>query len=547
MNDAATHLHAAGPSIVAGAEIALRYLFVLPAKWNDEAAVASAPPLALDLVHSEIERSPVAAQYVDPLASFYTDVTIPLTTRRRLPVAALAEPLDLSGRGARSSPIIEIEIAPLETAWEGHTATVSPVTILARFMDSVTLFDSGHVVYTPAFVLQPWDGNDYASASHDTRAQHLSALTSLVGTPGISYHRGLDGIRSKITFRLRGETSGQSLLDFIKRRLALLCHERSTTNVFADLIRPVLIAARWSNAQRAKARAQLSDLTWTDLRSASVEIVGAAYHDDVVNSCRMAKTGALTVGVGERALAALGQNVLDVHNQDRQEVVDSLSQAIVSDEHVLLIHPTLAVLYSRTSRSFAKMRDAIGGCPYVMLTNVIVAYNEYQLEQSAKLVDQIKQAIHNPRWADPRGAASARSVREDLAARVQLFENQTLHVLPNIFRYPAERTMFDEIVSQRGLGQRAAGIERFTRNLYELRKDFIDLAEREGTRRTNRLLMALGILQVSGLFLAGLSLDEFKTQSPTVLHEAVRGVVWGLFAVSLVVGATLAARAFWRR
>jgi hypothetical protein len=546
MNDTLNQANAAASgSILAGGQVGLRYLFVLPARWNSGGPRTSTPEVALDLVHAEIGRSSAAARYVDPLTSFYADVTIPFTSRRRLPVAALIEPLAPESGAPGAHPRVEIEIGAIETAWEGHTATVSPTRILAQFTDAITLFDSGHVVYTPAFVMQsPW-GIDEAP-SRETNAQHLSALTSLVGTPGVSYHRGLDGIRSSITFRFEGEASGQSLVGFISRRLALLCDENSVGNVFADLIRPVLRGAGWRDAQRAKVRATISSLSWEDVRSASVEIVGAVRHDDIVAVCRAAKTGTMAVGAGERALAALGQNVLDVHNQDEHEVIDSLSQAIVSDEHVLLIHPTLAVLYSRKSRSFAEMCDAIGGCPYVMLTNIILAYNEYLLEQSARLIDQTMQAIRNPRWADARGAASAKAVREDLAARVQLFENQTLHVLPNVFRYPAERTMFDEIVSQRGLSGRAAGIERFTRNLYELRKDFIDLAEREGTRRTNRLLMALGIVQVSGLFLAALGLEELKGVSTVAAPEGVRAALWVIFAISLVVGALVAARAFRR-
>jgi len=548
MNDTAPNLTGADGSIIAAEHVALRYLFVSAGRWNGDGSAGSDPRLSLTHVHTEIERSPAAAKYVDPLTSFYADVTIPFTTRRQLPVVALTEPLRMDG--AAGHPPVEIEIGTIETAWEGHTATVSPVRILAEFEDSVTFFDSGHIVYAPAFVLQnPW-GRDGASAStsQESRAQHMSALTSLVGSPGVSYHQGLDSIRSKILFKFDGEEGGQDLLAFINRRLAFLCDQRNTTNVFADLINPVLKAAGWNDVHRAKARAGISNLTWTDLRSASVEIVGAMRHADIVGWCRTAKAGKMAVGVGERAIAALGQNVLDVHNQDEHEVIDSLSQAIVSDEHVLLVHPKLAVLYSRKSRSFTEMCGAIGGCPYVMLTNIVLTYNEYLLDQSARLIDQIKQTIRNPRWAIARGTSSAKAEREDLAARVQLFENHTLNVLPNIFRYPAERTMFEEIVNQRGLSQRATGIERFTRNLYELRKDFVDLAEREGTRRTNRLLMALGILQVSGLFLAVLGLDELKSASASgIVPDAARLALWGIFAFSLVVGTVVAARAFWRQ
>ena len=60
--------------------------------------------------------------------------------------------------------------------------------------------------------------------------------------------------------------------------------------------------------------------------------------------------------------------------------------------------------------------------------------------------------------------------------------------------------------------------------------------------------MALGILQVSGLFLAVLGLDELKSASASgIVPDAARLALWGIFAFSLVVGTVVAARAFWRQ
>ena len=210
----------------------------------------------------------------------------------------------------------------------------------------------------------------------------------------------------------------------------------------------------------------------------------------------------------------------------------------MSDEHALLVHPKLSVLYSRESRSFTEMCDAIGGCPYVMLTNVALAYNEYMLDQSAELIDQIKRGSRDPQRA--LGATKAITLQEDLKKREQLFINLTLNLLPNIFRYPAEKEMFDRVEEQRGLTQRIAGFERFTRRLYELRQSDADLAEREGTRVINRWLLVLGIFQVTGLFLAALALDEFK-------NGAFRDALWAGFGLFSVAGLVVAATALWRR
>jgi hypothetical protein len=546
MSDTSPNLVAAGTSIVAAEHIALRYLFISPGRWNDGGS-ASVPPIGLNSVYGEIERLPDAAKYVDPLASFYADVTIPFTTRRQLPVVALTERLAKDDGPKR--PSVDVEIGTIKMQWERGIIEVPPAKIPALFSDCMTFFDSGHVVYAPAFLLQyPWATlGAAASGSHDASAQQVTALTSLVGSPALGYHRDLERIRSQIRFKIAGEeSSGQDLLAFINRRLAFLSSGKNRASVFADLVEPALKAAGWNDAQRANAYRGISSMTWGGLRSASLEIVGATRHHEIVRWCRAAETGTITVGIGERAIAALGQNVLDVTNQDELEVVDSLSQAIVSDEHALLIHPKLTVLYSRKSRSFTEMCDAIGGCPYVMLTNVVLTYNEYLLDQSAELIDQTKQTIRNY-WLGS-GSSKAKALREDLKAREQLFMNQILNVLPNIFRYPGEREMFDKVEQQRGLKQRAEGFERFTRNLYELRQSDADLTEREDNGRTNRLLLALGILQMSGLFLAALGVDEFRNASSTNLGgDAIRVALWGAFALFFLVGFVVAATAFRRR
>ena len=527
MNDIA--LDSTHASIVDAKHVALRYIFILPTRWNDTS------PLSLNDIHDVIDQSADAAKYVDPIASFYADVTIPVTTRRQLPVAALTERLPEDGQP--TGPRVEIEIGPIEMEWERGLVRLFPTTISARFSDCITLFDSGHVVYAPAFLLEM--DNAPAQAAHDVSAQYLTSLSSLVGSPGLTHLRDLNAMRLQIRFKFVGEGESRDLLTFVKHRLAFLCDERNKASVFAELIERVQAKGGWSRARRARAaRVGIADISWDGLRSVSLEIIGAKRHGEIVKWCRDAVKGTMTVGVGQRALAALGQNVLDVHNQDELEVVDSLLQASVSDEHALLVHPKLSVLYSRKSRSFTEMCDAIGGCPYVMLTNVVLAYNEYMLDQSAQLIDQIKSGSRDPRRA--LGTTKTATLREDLKARERLFTNLTLNYLPNIFRYPAEKEMFERMGEQRGLSQRVAGYERFTRRLYELRQSDADLAEREGTRIINRWLLALGIFQVTGLFLAALALDEFR-------NGTVRDALWGGFGLFSVAGLAVAATALWRR
>jgi hypothetical protein len=472
------------------------------------------------------------------------DVTIPFTTRRHLPVVALTEMFS-SGEGGRAPLRVEIEIAQFETHWEQHKTAVPSAKIPALFMDTFTFFDSGHVIYAPTFLLLMSEVKISGRAPTGNEAsQLLSALTSLVGSPGGSYVKGLDNIRSNIFFRSEGQTSGAGLPAFINDRLSTLRKRSGSKNLFTDLIHPSLKESGWDDQQCSEACAGITEATWDDLRSASIEVVSANLYNDIVGWCHAAKAGAMKVGDSERALAALAQNILDITNQDDHEVIDSLSQSVVLNEHVLLIHPKLALRYSHRGRSFSEMRNTIAGCPYFLLTNVVVAYNEYLLEQNARFVDQIKTSIRIPGWVE---GLSGSNMNADLTARSQLFENHTLNVLPNIFRYPTERVMFEGLVSQRGLDQRADGIERFTDHLYQLRKDSFDLDERKSGRRTNGLLLALGVFQVSGLLLAALSLKEFESAPAAFSSYLTRPTLWIIFGISLGIGLIVGLRALSRR
>jgi hypothetical protein len=517
MSTAAEAQLPANASILDEATIAIRYIIIPDARWT---GVAGHRRLNLELVHRQIETSPEAAAHVRPFATFYMDVTLPFTTRQQLPIVAIAGNVPDRSDIASVGPLpVEIEIDEFTTIWEdGNYATVPAARVTAEFTDTVSLFDSGHMLYAPAFVMHAPPG------PYGTRL--ISALTGLVGFPGGMYQKELDELRSRIRFRLFDDAEGVDLRTFVNNRLAYLSDEQAAGTIFHDLIRPVLKTAGWTDNQRLQARRDLANLAWSSFQSVAVEAVGGRHYYDIARICHAAKTRATSSHPSELALAALAQNILDVENQDEHEVADSLSQAIVTDAYILTVHPKLTLRFSRSARSFSKMLDLAGGCPYFLLTNVVLAYNEHLLERSAELAVIIKEHMRKSRWQA--------SARNDLNARIQMFENETMYVLPNIFRYPTERVIFDEIVKQRGLNQRAFGIERFTSRMYEIRKDFVDLAEREETKRTNRLLLALAILQVSGLFLTLLTLNDLEGWKPAI---------WISFIGTLVLAGGIAARA----
>lgn len=569
---------AAAPSLLAGAQIALRYSAIPHAQWYGERG-KKAPASWLALVHRELagepqpaswparvlrklagfwrlirrearqsedaeaEKAPSpAVKYVKSLASFYSDVTIPFTLREQLPVSALV--VTGAEEEADKKPLlVEIGIGRIETFWESRTIEVPEAVLTAELREVLTLFESGHIVYTPSFLLRP---------SPVLTPLHITALTSLVSTPSAGYGLSHEHLRSAISFRFidagsdAGASKPRDLVEFVNARIEVLARPESRDNVFADLVRPVLKRAGWSDGQRDRARETISKMKWKDIRSASIEMVGADLYDEFVSWCDAARTGRMKVGDDERAFAALGQNILDVKNQDESEIADSLSQAVKLNGELLLIHPKMTFRCSRQSRTFNEMRDVVGGCPYVMLTDVVLAYNEYLLDLSAQQIEIIQGSVRRHGWGKAKGRVDIDRMEKDLDARVELFEHQTLHVLPNIFRYPTERAVFDAIVEQRGLGQRSEWIDRFTRTLNELREDITELSERRGTRRTNRFLLALSILQGSGLFLTGL-VGFGQLELPSHAQEWVWNSLSAGLAVTVAAGIIVGVWALARR
>jgi hypothetical protein len=544
-------------SVLAGADVSIRYFFVPDARWNS--ASERQKPLNLEFINDRIATSSAAASHVSRISSFYRDVTIPLTTRNRLPVVARVDSFPGTRGIEDTHPLhVDIEISAMTTVWEDRTVALPSARVPALFTDVLVLFDSGHVLYAPAFVLRVphTTVTQVTPGGEDRVAKLISALTSLVDSPGAGLGRELDELRSKIAFKLSGEAQGCDLLSFLRRRLAAARDASQPGNVFFDLLRSIPHPSpRWWQGRPQPAVDGIADLTWRALQSASVEVVGATRYADVARWCDMARDAAradkpgrpTTIGRGERTFAALAQNVLDVDHQDEQEVIDSLSQSVVTAEDVLLIHPKLALRYSRIARPYTQMRDTLGGCPYFLLTNVVTVYNEFLLDRNAHLVDRLKESTRNLQWVRDLGRSTTRNEHAEFAARFQLLENHTLYALPNIFRYPTERVMFDQIVKQRGLDQRTAAIERFTTHVYQLRKDVIDHEERRISHRTNGLLLALAVFQVSGLILAALALKELETEQSFFAGQTARILVWFGFAMILAIGAVAGIRAFMQR
>ena len=99
---------------------------------------------------------------------------------------------------------------------------------------------------------------------------------------------------------------------------------RKSGTIFADVLRPVLQRARWTEAQLQQARREVTRIGWNDLVGSSIEVIGETPYERVsacIDTARE-KGSRFEASSYTKALAGIAQNVLDLRNQDEHEVTE---------------------------------------------------------------------------------------------------------------------------------------------------------------------------------------------------------------------------------
>jgi hypothetical protein len=232
----------------------------------------------------------------------------------------------------------------------------------------------------------------------DLNAQQLLAIGTLVNSPGRVK-------KGKVTYvpDTTAVSNGVPLPILIHDRIESLRFKR---DIFGDGNSPRSIftfldqwAVRETGARKQAvslqnallslgARAANSEnegkLDPTITASIGIEVIGAEWHERVLDYADKASRREARVDEFSRRLAGLAQNVFDFRRQDVEEVNDSLSSAVRIGNDITFAQREVAIRFIEESRAFSEMRCILGGSPYWLLVQLVLGHNERLLSHLNK-------------------------------------------------------------------------------------------------------------------------------------------------------------------
>lgn len=446
-----------------------------------------------------------------PVMSFYNDVVTPYGTEGNLPLVVMCEPFrDQPDRAARTRAPHHVQIhvpGTFSTRWEKNRKLEiafaeredDEFVRRAKLVDNVTFFASGYLAYSLSFVF------DAPAEGVPLNAQLLLVLNEVAGMAGRREGR-------PVRFALDGEPP-VPLSAFVRRRLAQLeAGARRRDTLFTLLSEPAT-GELGASLRRAVATFNLpGEVAFEGRISIGIEICGCSRHADVLRYAQQAEERVAPVDDFSRRLAGLVQNVIDFELQDKEEVHDSLAGGLKIGTDITFVHKDVAVRFSEGSRSYDEMRHVVGGSPYWLLVQLVLGHNEAVLSDLSKDLERdygnagltgMMQALLDV----PRRPYSMRDSQQRLT-RMLRRRIRLAHYIPNLFRYPTERKLYDLFSKARGLEAQHAyfvtsedTLEKAVREISTLNKERID-------SRITRTLIALGLIQVAGAFVAIAAIND---------------------------------------
>jgi hypothetical protein len=251
--------------------------------------------------------------------------------------------------------------------------------------------------------------------------------------------------------------------------------------------------------------------TTVDQMSASIgiEVIGAQWHERVLDYAAKASRREARVDDFSVRLAGLAQNIFDFTHQDSEEVNDSLASAARIGTDITFVHRGAAVRFMEESRAFDDMRSVLGGSPYWLLVQLVLGHNEFLLSELGAEQVRLRQSQGLSGMVRELSVHSymARGDEQDAMDRLQrrfLRRLRLAHYIPNIFRYPTERLLYDVSARSRGLEAQHDYItkldETIEKSLESSAREAIAIGSRSFDIRLQLMLGAIAVLQVGGAF-----------------------------------------------
>ena len=189
-----------------------------------------------------------------------------------------------------------------------------------------------------------------------------------------------------------------------------------------------------------------------------------------------------------RHLVATGgfvQGLLDFAEVDADELLEAFEPVAVDAESMLAIRMGTIFSMAAEDRLYRATQSSVGISPYLLVTHAVLLHNE------ACLIEALDTAA--------AAVAPDRSLRDVTDDRTRIHRIMDEYLLPNVFHYPQERTLYDAAYASRDLARH----EQTARNrLLEIKANIDD---RVRTRREwsedaiSVLLLLLAGLEISSI------------------------------------------------
>ncbi len=514
------------PQLGSASSICLRFTFICePIRFDvrSHASRLDPRPVTLSSIAQDAEVMEDVRDFLEPMRSFSTDITISEEGTRRLPLAALCE-LPASAQHGEHRLVqpqdnrITIELPQsIVTDWENENVSTSLgpdsdecINITARCIDTISIFATNQIAYSISFLL---DEEDLGSRPVLDAARFLTLL-SLAGSAGAPSGQRWQALSRKIAFIHAGQR--YQLHQLASARLRAMCllniadaGERAelekawaeddlkrgvgrtphwtlppgTREIFSTLLRR--LAVRFSGSEHAetmrKVRTALCSPRPEDMQGASLEVVGFSAFQRARATIEAARKRQAPLSEFTRMLSGLAQAVIDFDDQDLHEVNDSLMTSDITGDYIHFVHRHTVIRLSKNSRSFDRMKHWIGGCPYFYLSTVSAAFNERLVRDANKAIAKLRPAGATVGFSLPLNGKHHEAQARRIEERFHFFESFEADMVPDVFRYPSESELFRMIEQQRGTAlQRQEGrrllsqIENFERERSTQSREWVE-------------------------------------------------------------------------
>jgi hypothetical protein len=545
--------------------LAIRFIFLREIQWAPQSQalpgigkIEDRELKLLDLAEI-VEKSKEAEPLVTPVQSFYRDITLSEESARRLPIVAVCTtPKDqkVEENFKNHAPALRVQIpGRVWSKWEGELVPVDIVEgasdaqpsanleLICHFADTMAFFSSGHVAYTLSILFRSDSFPEMDPAAISTipvfPAIVLSLLDLARSDEGMSQaEREKYSTRENIKLSFVDDLLGPQKLDgFVQRRLRALANPSKDNeylrvapgatseycDVFSGLVRQIRKHKKLKPSEFGYER--LTELAFSDLQSATCEIIEFDKFDTLQRSITEAKEYRLQSDSFGRGIAGLAQNVIDFEDQDDHEINDSLFFGGNVGGYSHFINAKAIVRFYQKSRSFNRMQHFIGGDPYFYFTVLAALYNEYLTNKAAHGLAELKPGRLI-------GASPYRSTHGELARRYEIFAAFLRPMIPNLFRYNTESILFDHIHQRRGIANRRETIEKELSRYETIAHDFEGLNLQRSNSQFNLLVIILALWSAFGALATAASLF-------VALHADTRMAATGEEAVDFSVNSEI--------